>query len=214
MSILIGFILPVLTVVVFIAGMSYRIYSWRKRPSPPMTLYPAPETSGARFLEVLKETFLFKRLFYGDKTLWVLGGLFHVMLPFLGLTPGTVFTIPYLSGGPTGLIILGVLILLLVRRIALARVSQISSPSDFIVLMLILAVVFTGDGLRFMSSYDVVQTREYFSGLLSFSFNDLPDNNWFLVHFILAQVLIIMIPFSKILHLGGIFFTQGALHKH
>ncbi|MHC5040026.1 MAG: respiratory nitrate reductase subunit gamma [Planctomycetota bacterium] len=226
MSALIGAILPFLAIAGFTGGMIYRITTWRKRPSPPMTLYPAPESSGTRTLEVVKEVFLFKRLFYGDLTLWVLGGVFHLMLlvtlldhwdrilAFMGLTGGTVFTIPYLSGGPTGIIILVCAAFLLIRRFALARVAQISSPVDFLILMLILGVIFTGDGLRYLSSYDLLQTREYFSGLLTFSFKDLPQNNWFIVHYLLGLTLILCIPFTKILHLGGIFFTQAAIHKH
>ncbi len=72
----------------------------------------------------------------------------------------------------------------------------------------------TGDGLRFLSHLDVIRMREYFGGLLRFSYSGFPENNWFLIHYFLSLVLIIYIPFSKILHLGGIFFTQAAIHKH
>ncbi|TET37592.1 MAG: hypothetical protein E3J72_05485 [Planctomycetota bacterium] len=225
MSFLIGYILPFLTIIVFTAGVTYRIYVWKKRPSPTMTLFPAPESHGERFVEILKETLLFKRLFYGNLSLWVLGGLFHVMLlitiidhydrilAFMGLTGGSIFRIPFVSGGPTGIVLLIVVIALILRRIALKQAAQVSSPSDYLVMILILAIILTGDGLRFMSSYDVVQTREYFSGILRFSYKGMPDNNWFIIHYLLAQILIICIPFSKILHFGGIFFTQTLVHK-
>ena len=104
--------------------------------------------------------------------------------------------------------------MLLVRRLTLKRVAEISSPSDYFALILILAVILTGDALRFMSNLDVVQMREYFSGLLTFSYKGLPETKWFTTHYLLAQLLIMYIPFSKILHMGGIFFTQGAIHKH
>jgi nitrate reductase gamma subunit len=94
------------------------------------------------------------------------------------------------------------------------RVAQVTSGSDYFALILILAVVLTGDALRYMSHFDVLQMREYFTGLLAFSYKGLPENNWFLVHYLLALILIIYIPFSKILHLGGIFFTQAVIHKH
>ncbi|MHC4662531.1 MAG: respiratory nitrate reductase subunit gamma [Planctomycetota bacterium] len=225
MGFIIGFILPLVTIIVFFAGVIYRVYIWKKRPSPAMTLFPAPNSHGQRLAEILKETFLFKRLFYGDLSLWVLGILFHVVLlitiidhydrimAFMGMTGGSVFRIPLLSGGPTGIILLIVVIALILRRIALKRASQVSSPSDYLVMILILAIILTGDGLRFMSSYDVVQTREYFSGILRFSYKGLPDNNWFILHYFLAQILIICIPFSKILHFGGVFFTQTSIHK-
>jgi nitrate reductase gamma subunit len=191
-----------------------------------MTLFPAPKSQGKRFVEVLKETFLFKKLFRGDMSLWVIGGLFHLMLAitfldhydrilaFMGLTSGSLFRIPLLSGGPTGIILLGCVFLLLIRRLVVTRVAQVSLMSDYVALLLILAVVATGDGLRFMSGYDVVRMREYFSGLLAFTYNGLPENAWFILHYLFAQILIIYIPFSKILHFGGIFFTQAAVHKH
>ena len=38
-------------------------------------------------------------------------------------------------------------------------------------------------------------------------------NNTFVLHMFLALLLILMIPFSKILHFGGIFFTQQLIRK-
>jgi nitrate reductase gamma subunit len=35
----------------------------------------------------------------------------------------------------------------------------------------------------------------------------------FLLHALLAQILILYIPFSKILHFGGVFFTQALVHR-
>ena len=39
------------------------------------------------------------------------------------------------------------------------------------------------------------------------------NNNLFLLHMTLAFILLMAIPFSKILHLGGIFFTQQLIRK-
>ena len=36
-----------------------------------------------------------------------------------------------------------------------------------------------------------------------------PTSTTFLLHALFAQILIIIIPFSKIMHWGGIFFTQA-----
>jgi len=40
------------------------------------------------------------------------------------------------------------------------------------------------------------------------------QNDVFLVHMSLALLLIMCIPFSKILHFGGIFFTHQLIRKH
>jgi nitrate reductase gamma subunit len=225
MSFIIGAILPPLTIILFTGGLIYQISQWKKLPSPPMTLTPAPKSNWGRLMEVLKESFLFKKLFHGDLTLWLFALLFHVtlaislldhydrILAFMGITTGTIFTVPFLSGGVTGIVMLVCAAILFIRRFVLKRVAEISAFDDYFALLLIIAVVATGDVLRFMSHFDVVQTREYFSGLLSFSYKGLPQNNWFIAHYLIAQVLIIYIPFSKIMHLGGIFFTQAAIHK-
>ena len=63
MDILIGVVLPFITLVVFVGGMIYRIYVWNSLPSPSMTLFPAPKSETARYIELMKETLLFKSLF-------------------------------------------------------------------------------------------------------------------------------------------------------
>jgi nitrate reductase gamma subunit len=226
MSVIIGIILPYLTVIVFLGGVFYRISTWRKMPSPPMTLYPAETGMAGRAVETLKETFLFKRLFEGDMVLWILGGLFHVLLAvtfidhydrilaFAGITGGSLIKVPLISGGPAGIALLVFTGFLLLRRLVVSRAAQVSSFSDYFMLLLILAIVITGDVMRFSTHYDVAQTRAYFSGLLTFSFKALPGSTWFVVHYILGLLLFMVMPFSKMLHFGGIFFTQAAVHKH
>jgi len=41
----------------------------------------------------------------------------------------------------------------------------------------------------------------------------IPQNGMFIFHLFLAQILIVFIPFSKILHFGGIFFTQALIRR-
>ena len=84
---------------------------------------------------------------------------------------------------------------------------------DYFALILILLIVLTGDAMRFISHLDLAQTREYFQGLFFFSVSPIPGNPWFLVHYLFAQLLIMYIPFSKILHFGGIFFSEALVHK-
>ena len=233
MSILIGAVLPLITLTVFVGGMIYRIYVWKSLPAPKMTLFPAPESSGERFVELLKETFLFKSLFKGDKFLWSMGWVFHVMLALIlvghlrvfsslpdkllsamGLSAEGIDTMSFVTGGAAGLIILVCLITIMIRRVVLTRVREISAPDDFFALFLILAVLLTGDTMRFFTHFDLKQTHDYFYGLVTLSSIQLPGNGWFLAHFLLVQLLLIYIPFSKILHFGGIFFTKTLLQTH
>jgi nitrate reductase gamma subunit len=116
------------------------------------------------------------------------------------------------SGVAAGVILLASAILLLARRLAIARVREISGVGDFVALLLLLGILATGDLLRFGPHFDLAQTREWAWSLLRFS-PVVPRNPIFLVHALLALLLIAYIPFSKVLHFGGIFFSQSALRR-
>jgi len=79
--------------------------------------------------------------------------------------------------------------------------------------VLILFIVLTGDTMRFIAHVDLALTREYFRGLFLFTLTPMPGNIWFIVHYLFAQLLIMYIPFSKILHFGGIFFSEALVQK-
>ena len=67
--------------------------------------------------------------------------------------------------------------------------------------------------MRFGAHFDLNQTRDWFLGLITFSSVSVPANNAFIWHLFLGQLLFIYIPYSKILHFGGVFFSQTALHR-
>lgn len=230
---IIGLILPIITVLVFVFGVGYRIYAWKKLASPKMTLFPAPKTDKDRWTGVMKETFFFTSLFKADKGLWTLGWVFHAMLALvfighlrviswlpdnilmaLGMNENSIDTMSAVVGGGAGVVMLLTALFILIRRFTVPRVKQISGAGDYFAMILILLILITGDAMRFLSHFDLDQTREYFSGLLTFSAAALPANPWFLAHYILGQILIMYMPFSKILHFGGIFFTEALIQKH
>ena len=63
--------------------------------------------------------------------------------------------------------------------------------------------------MRFVGEhFDLEQTRVWAASLLTLS-PVVPASTMFLLHALFAQLLILFIPFSKILHFGGIFFTQA-----
>jgi nitrate reductase gamma subunit len=225
-SALVGVALPPITLGVFIAAMIIRIRSWRKLPQPGMTLFPTPP--GGTTMGVLKETLLFPSLFRGDRTLWILSWVFHAMLALIVIGHIRVVTdfpalwtalhidantMSAVVGGTAGILMMTMTALLLFRRALVARVSQISGVGDYFALFLVLAIVLSGNAMRFLGHFDLAQTRAYFGALVTFSAAPVPQNPWFLLHFCLAQVLIIYIPFSKILHFGGVFFTQAAVKR-
>ncbi|MGB7631920.1 MAG: respiratory nitrate reductase subunit gamma [Candidatus Deferrimicrobium sp.] len=227
---IVGGIIPYLAVLTFVVGMAYRFNVWFNTPQPArMTLFPAPQGSTAK--AVLAEALLFPSLFKGDKLLWTASWVFHATLVLVfvghvrvftgladsillaaGMTPADIDRMSLTSGVAAGVVLFASATLLLARRLASARVRQISGVGDFVALLLLLGILATGDLLRFGPHFDLAQTREWAWSLLSFS-PVVPHNSTFLVHAFLALLLIAYIPFSKVLHFGGIFFSQSALRR-
>ncbi len=236
LKVIIGVILPYLAIVVFVGGMGYRIHVWRKMPSPPMTLFPAPADEKANRLNTVKEVLLFRSLFRGDRVLWVRAWLFHAVLALnvlghlrvftnadglllrLGLSEAQIQAMSGGVGGIAGIVILATAATLLLRRLVVPRVQEITGLADVLALLLIGAIIVTGNIMRFSAEhFDLSLTREYFGGLLTFrNVADavVLDNGMFMVHMCLALLLLMFIPFSKILHFGGVFFTHQMIRKH
>jgi nitrate reductase gamma subunit len=223
-------ILPYLTAAVFVVAMADRLRGWAKAPQPgKMTLFPAPSSTGKG---VLAEALFFPSLFKGDRFLWAISWLFHVTLALvalghlrvftglidsalvaMGMSPEGIDKMSSTSGGAAGVILLVTGLLLLGRRLAVRRAREISGAGDFFALFLLVAIIASGDIMRFGGAhFDLEQTRLWTRSLLVFS-PEYPGGGAFLIHALLAQILIIYIPFSKILHFGGIFFTQTLIKR-
>lgn len=227
----VGGVLPYLAIAAFVIGMGYRIRVWAKTPQPgKMTLTPAPE--GSLFKNLLAEALFFPSLFKGDRTLWFFSWVFHACLALvavghirvvtgvidqvlfaMGVSQGGVNWMSSTLGGAAGIIMLATGAMLLIRRLTTRRVKQITNFSDFFALLLLLSIIVTGDLMRFTGAhFDLALTRTWAFSLLTFS-PIVPQNNMFLIHALLAQGLFIYIPFSKIMHLGGVFFTQALIQR-
>jgi nitrate reductase gamma subunit len=234
---LVGGILPYVAVLVFVVAMIHRIRVWRSLPAPAMTLFPAPPPEGrANTVNTVKEAVLFRSLFRGDRALWIFAWGFHVVLALIfvghirvvsnvdriftgmGMTEAGIQGMSSGVGGAAGIIILITALVLLVRRLVIPRVREVTSLTDVLALLLVGAIIVTGNLMRFGGEhFDLALTREYFSSLATFQgIGDAAalGNNLFLLHMGLALVLFMYIPFSKILHFGGIFFTHQLIRKH
>jgi nitrate reductase gamma subunit len=179
---------------------------------------------------------LFKSLFRGDRLLWAFAWAFHVVLGLIFVGHLRVFAnvdgvlvsagmseagIQLMSGGvggAAGVVVLVTALCLLFRRLVIQRVREITSYGDYFALLLIGAILITGNIMRFgPEHFDLTLTRDYFATLATFgsvSGAAALENEVFLVHLGLALLLMIYIPFSKILHFGGIFLTHQLVRKH
>ena len=92
MKLIVGVVLPYVAVLVFLVGMIWRFRTWKKLASPSMTLFPAPQTGATNARNMAKEALLFSSLFKGDRVLWVIAWVFHVVLALVFLGHIRVFT--------------------------------------------------------------------------------------------------------------------------
>jgi len=104
-------------------------------------------------------------------------------------------------------LVLGVL-LLLGRRLINPRINYISYVSDFFPLLLILAIALSGIYMRYYAKVDVMAIKELTMGLVTFHFH-VPEaiTAPFFVHVFLVSVLMVYFPFSKLMHMPGVFLS-------
>ena len=108
-----------------------------------------------------------------------------------------------------GLAMVAGLAALFARRIVVERVRYVSGPSDYLMLALILAIGLSGLTLNLVARTDIVATKAFFLGLMVFDWKPLPADPALLVHLALVAALMIVFPFSKLLHAPGVFFSPS-----
>jgi len=108
----------------------------------------------------------------------------------------------------SGLVLLAAVTYLFLRRVFIPNVKYISLAADFFPLFLIFGIAFTGILMRYVTKIDVVAAKELTMGLVSFH-PTIPEGlaSIFYVHIFFVSILLVYFPFSKLMHLGGIFFS-------
>lgn len=214
--------MPYITLAVFVLGVVYRIGRWHRAGVSRIPLFPAPSSKAGKWVRIAGEILTFNNLKATDQALWMGTTLFHGALILVLLGHARVVADFSLlreaehsdwAGAFLGLALLLAGIFLLVRRVSLNRVRTVSSFEDYASIVLILAVVISGDLMRFSSQFDLAQSRDLFSALLLFREPAIPSVPFFTLHFFLSQVLIMYIPFSKFLHIPGVFYSKSILYQ-
>jgi nitrate reductase gamma subunit len=108
----------------------------------------------------------------------------------------------------SGLVLLAAVTYLLLRRLFVPGVKYISLASDYFPLFLIIGIAFTGILMRYFTKIDVTAAKQLSMGLVTFRPNIPPTlDAIFYVHLFFVSVLLAYFPFSKLMHLGGIFMS-------
>lgn len=108
----------------------------------------------------------------------------------------------------TDVLLLVGLSFLLGRRLVDRQLRYLSLPADYFPLFLLLAVGLSGVYMRHFGRVDLVAVKQLTMGLATFS-PVVPDglDAALFVHLGLVSVLLLYFPFSKLMHMGGIFLS-------
>lgn len=122
-----------------------------------------------------------------------LDGLFEIGVPTLYLTDAA-----FISAAAY----------LFLRRVAIPQLRYISLAADYFPLFLILGIASSGVCMRHFSKVDLQKVKELCLGWFSFHAS-VPEGIGiiFFIHLFLVCSLLIYFPFSKLMHMGGVFFS-------
>ncbi len=164
--------------------------------------------------------------YFSSKWLWVFALLFHYCFLvifvrhfrfFLEPVPICLTWLETLDGlmqvGVPRLFMSNVLIVLalgflLARRLANPKTRYISLANDYFPLFLLIGLVGTGICMRYFAKVDVAQAKVFAMGIVQFSPQSVEGlSPIFFTHLAFLSALLIVFPFSKLMHMGGVFLS-------
>ncbi len=201
-------------------GVLTKIFEILRAPKHPHTLqiFPQRKASG---LNALAETMTMPTVLRAKPVFWVILMVYHLGVVFLVLSHLDLLPqINILSSdsehmignGAVGAAVTLSVLYFLVRRFA-SPVREISVPADYLLLLLLFLTFITGDTISWANSWSddgFIFTKQdfgaYLNGLIHFTFED-PGISMYgghyvviAVHVLLANIFLMVLPFSKIMH--------------
>jgi nitrate reductase gamma subunit len=202
----------------FVVGLFYRINTYARTPAPlkiPTT--PAPTTQSGVVLRMAREVVFFESLFKANLWIWSMGWLFHASLALVLMRHLRYFTEPVWGwvaliqpiGMYAGLTMLLGLLGLWARRLFVERIRYISTPSDHLMLLLLIGIAVSGLVMKFVAHTDVIAVKSFFLGWMQLSIGALPEDVVLYFHLLSVVALLAIFPISKLLHAPGVFFSPS-----
>ncbi len=212
-----GFYIALVFAVVCVVA---RLISIFRAPAPAwqLAIYPAPKSA---FGAAMRDAFGMPQILKRDPVFWVFLVMFHVgvaglvlnhfdMLPQIHLVNEN--SRHMLGAGVVGLLVTIPVFYFIGRRFK-SPVREISTPGDYLLLLLLLFTFLLGDLMSWGNSWTVqgfVMTKQdfarYFDGLLRLSFEDPrvylrgTHYHFLTLHLLLAELTLMALPFTKIMH--------------
>jgi nitrate reductase gamma subunit len=233
---LFGVVIPYAAIAIFLLGVVYRVLRWARVPVPfriPTTCgqqksLPWIKNSNLEnphnLIGVIGRMAL--EVYGPTKWLWLAGLAFHWSFLIIFVRHFKYFVEPvpevikiageldgfFQIGVPvlyaTDVVILAALTYLFLRRVFIPYMRYISMAADFFPLMLILGIALSGVWMRYFGKVDLYGVKELAIGLVSFRPTaPATIGSAFYIHLFLVSTLLAYFPFSKLMHMGGVFLS-------
>jgi len=214
-------ILFYVAIITLVAGITNKLLQYKRVPAPlKIAVTPAPLTKTGVVYRFFTEVVLFNSLFRATKWTWIFGFMFHasLLLAFFRhlryvISPESIFwplvnnLVVQSFGHYAGFAMLVGLLGLFGRRIFVDRVRYISSPSDYLMLILIMGIAGTGLAISYVAHTDIIQLKAFVMGLFLFDWQNLPSDPVLLAHLTMVLFLAMIFPISKLMHAPGLFMA-------
>ena len=209
--------LPFITIAVFTLGVAYRLQRWLSAPKGPAG--PPINWSSAIKYAVL-DVVLFRKTYKTDKPMWLVLVLFHIgvggilfghmrgfhlwsasMFEVLGhgFAEFMVHILPVYMGW----MFLATQLYLLYRRIRFEGRQLQSLTNDYVALIILIIASILGQGMRIFppeaipaETYSVI----FIPRLIVLHLEKVPSHHWFFWHTLFTQLLVMYLPWSKLVH--------------
>ena len=95
------------------------------------------------------------------------------------------------------------------RRLFVERIRYISTPSDHLMLVLLIGIAASGLLMSFVTHTDVITVKTFFLGWMQLDIRPLPADLVLYFHLLSVVALLAIFPISKLLHAPGVFFSPS-----
>lgn len=227
-SFIVAGVMVYLAFLIFLFGIAYHINLWLRSPRTHLKtgIFPKPKSTVERLSKTFIDSFIFPQVIKTDKWIWTFTILFHFGLigAFVGhlrliqeITPlisilghNGMDRLGLWGGGIIGILLIVSLIYFFIRRLVFPY-KEISITEDYILLVLLILIILSGNYMRFFGGIHTADYRAYLQSIISFK-PDFPaaitnsSTKWALIiHVLLANLLLIYFPFSKLIHMLAAF---------